>query len=72
MGISNSLKKFEKNALRPLTKTIRGFFQQSKRIDALEARIWELERLIQEDMGLKLIVLDKQNNSAERGQREVE
>lgn len=65
MGLKQQVRYMEKQHLRPFIRRIKGMIptlggrpsippQLQARLEALEARVAELEHLIQEDLGLRL------------------
>jgi hypothetical protein len=77
MSFKQRVRYFEKQILRPFLsrfKSRSGKAQYSRshdmRLEALEARINELEQLIQEDLGLRLAKLDAALPSQTSGSKE--
>jgi hypothetical protein len=66
MGIKQWLRYFEKQHLRPFFRRLGGVVSRGaskadvpphlqSRLEALETRLFELEQLVQEDLGLRLL-----------------
>ncbi len=77
MGLKLTFRYFEKQHLRPFMRKLQGLVPSvgagakvpahlQTRIESLEARVAELEQLIQEDLGLRLAQPDQTRESDER------